>query len=147
MQYRGEQHDLSTRIIVERAVSLLCWNSGIAAWLLQVKKSSYSSETVQLLPHSTSAIIAYSVTRCENFDYYRTWSFYLYHSLLIPTGQYFSILHSTYCTVTLSKRRVMPKYASAQNSRTLAWLSNTCMGLTTFTEVISLFLQQNCSIF
>ncbi len=50
-------------------------------------------------------------------------------------------------SVTLTKRCVMPKYVHAQNSHTSARSSNTRMDLTMFTEVTSLFLQQNQPVF
>ncbi len=50
-------------------------------------------------------------------------------------------------SLSLSKRRAMPKYARVQNSRTSARSSNTRMGLPMLTEVTSLFLQQNRSFF
>ncbi len=51
------------------------------------------------------------------------------------------------CSVTLSKRRVVPKYARTQNSRISAHLSNMHMSLTMFTEVTSLFLRQSWPVF
>ena len=48
---------------------------------------------------------------------------------------------------TLSKCRVMPKYARAQNSRSLARSSNTRMSLTMFSEITSLFLQNQLAFY
>ncbi len=52
-------------------------------------------------------------------------------------ARYFDTALRVLRSVTLSKRRAMPKYAGVQNSRTSARSSNTRMGLTMFTEVTS----------
>ncbi len=75
----------------------------------------------------------------------------LFVPLLFNTecARYFDTTLRILRSITLSKRRVLPKYARTQNSRTSARSSNTCMGLRMFTEVklTSLLLQQNRPVF
>ena len=97
----------------------------------------YTPDWIYDINNVEEAWLCYFQSLIEDMEYYYEAFFNTDRARFLETALH--VLRS----VTLSKCRVMPKYARVQNSRTSARSSNTGVGLTMFTEVTSLFFQQN----